>query len=58
MITFEIEIPDSIYQRGIAYAQEAGITFSELCSLGVLELMKCSEEELEEMAKRKEFERG
>lgn len=50
MVTFEIELPDRIYERGIRHAREVGITFSELCSLGVIELMKSSDDELAEMA--------
>ena len=57
MVTFEIDIPDRIYERGIRHAKEVGITFSELCSLGVLGLMKTSDDELTEMADEfREFE--
>lgn len=49
MVTFEIDIPDRIYERGIRHAKEVGITFSELCSLGVIELTKSSDNELAEM---------
>ena len=49
MKTFVIDIPDAIYDRGIRYAKEHGITFSELCELGVMNLMRLSEEELLEL---------
>jgi hypothetical protein len=62
MITFEIDIPDRIYKRGIRHAKELGITFSEFCSLSVLKLMKYSDDELRELAtemnERKSDERG
>lgn len=51
MNTFEIEIPDQIYECGIRHAKEAGMTFSEFCSLSVIELMKLSDDKLVEMAK-------
>lgn len=51
MVTFEIEIPDAIYECGVQYAKETGITFSELCSLSVMKLLKYSDDELEQMSK-------
>lgn len=50
MKTFDIEIPDQIYERGIRYAKEADISFSEVCSLSLVQLVKCSDDELVEMA--------
>jgi hypothetical protein len=49
MITFEIDIPDHIYKRGMRYARDNGITFSELCSLGAIELMRLPDNELLEL---------
>lgn len=46
MKTFVIDIPDDIYARGNFYANEQGISFSELCELAVLEMMKLSETQL------------
>lgn len=54
MKTFVIDIPTAIYDRGVRYAKEHGITFSELCELGVIELMGLSEEELLELVPQKD----
>jgi hypothetical protein len=56
MKTFVIDIPDPIYYRGVKFAKQHGITFSEVCELGVMELMgrSRSEEEPREMIPQEE----
>lgn len=60
MKTFVIDIPDPIYHRCVKFAKEHGITFSEVCELGVMELMNrsCSEDDLQEVVRREEERNG
>ena len=50
MRTFEIDIPDKIYLRGIRYAEKNQITFSEVCTLSMIELLKMDDGELENIS--------
>lgn len=50
MRTFEIDIPQTVYESGLRIAEETGITFSEVFSLGVIKLSLLSDEELESIA--------
>lgn len=50
MKTFEINIADSLYFRAVSHAEKMDMTFSDLCSLAVIELIDCSDAELEHRA--------